>query len=163
MKLTHTPELWVAAFDGGKALIFRNAGTGAEVALDLVGEFSHDNAPDRDRTSDAAGRLPHGAGRSGGVGLSAGVAHGASAVEQTDRHTLEEQRFVAGLIDHLNRQAAAGAFEAIILLAGERALGEARRHIDAALKGKIVHQEAKDVVNEPTPAIAARVQTVLNA
>lgn len=163
MKLSKTPELWVAAFDGGKALIFRNSGTAAEVALDLVEQFDHDNAPDRDRTSDAPGRLPDGAGRSGGVGLSAGVAHGASAVEQTDRHALEEQRFVAELIDHLNRQALAGAFEAIILLAGKTALGEARRHIGAALEGKIAHQEAKDVINEPSTAIAARVQTVLNA
>jgi protein required for attachment to host cells len=163
VKLTKTPELWVAAFDGGKALIFRNSGTAVEVSLDLVAQFDNENGPDREQTSDAAGRLPDGAGRGGGAGLPAGVAHGASAVAQTDRHDLEEERFVAGLIDHLNRQAAADAFQAIIILAGEVALGQARRHFSAALDDKIAHQEAKDVVNEPTPAIAARVQTLLNA
>jgi len=163
VKLTKTPELWVVAFDGGKALIFRNAGTALEVSLELVNQFDNENRPDREQTSDAAGRLPDGAGRSGAAGLPAGVAHGASAVAQTDRHDLEEQRFVADLIDHLNRQAAADAFEAIILLGGEVALGEARRHFSTALEDKIAHQEAKDVVNEPTPALAARVQTLLNA
>ncbi|HCR65203.1 MAG TPA: hypothetical protein DIW38_01660, partial [Oceanicaulis sp.] len=65
----HKEPLWVAAFDGGKAMIFENTGPRTAPELALRAEFEIDNPPDRDQVSDAPGRLADGAGRSGGAGL----------------------------------------------------------------------------------------------
>lgn len=157
----HKEPLWVVAFDGGKALIFENTGPRLDPALTLVAEFKNDNPPDREHTTDAPGRLADGAGRGGGAGLPAGVALGASSVEQTDAHAQAEARFVSDLVSHLNEKADADAFGELVLMAAPQALGLARPLMGATLKARLVAEDAKDVVGEPSASLAARTVALL--
>ena len=157
----HKEPLWVAAFDGGKAMIFENTGPRTAPDLALRAEFEIDNPPDRDQVSDAPGRLADGAGRSGGAGLPKGVAVGASSVEHANAHDLAETEFVSDFIRHLNAEAEAERFGELIILAAPRALGVARPVMEPALTDRIIAQEPKDVVRESNSVIAERVGAIL--
>lgn len=152
---------WIAAFDGGKAVVFRNAGFDDAVDLELVERFDNDNPPDRDQTTDRPGRYQDAGSGSKGVNAPEGLAHGRSGVEQTDRHALEKVRFTDRLMARLAADAEQQAFDRLILLADQRSLGEARDQLTDRLERRIIAEEPKDVVNEPAEKLEARVQTLL--
>ena len=54
------------------------------------------------------------------------VGHGRSAVEQTDWHTQEEERFLQKLAGHLDTEVKAGHAKSIVIVAPPRALGVLR-------------------------------------
>ena len=151
--------LWVAAFDGGKALIFKNNGFDDAPDLELIERFDNDNPPDREQTTDAPGRYQDAGG--GRAGVDAQVAHGRSSVQQTDRHELEKTRFVDRLMDRLNADAEARKYDRLILMAPERALGAARDHYGHRLTERLEHEEAKDLVQHTTDEIEQRVKAIL--
>ena len=151
--------LWVAVFDGGKALIFQNDGFDDAVNLRLLARYDNDNPPDREQTTDAPGRFEDSGG--GAKGMPADVAAGRSSVEQTDRHELEKLRFTDRLMDRLAQDAEAHLFDRLILVAADRVLGEARERYTDRLERRIIHEEPKDVTNEPSDKLEARVQTLL--
>lgn len=153
--------LWVVAFDGGKASIFLKSGARAEPELDLLDSFELTNPPDHEQSRDSQGRLADGAGRTGGSGMSAGLAVGASRIERTDAHDQAEAGFVADLIDHLNAKAEADAFAELVLLGAPQALGVARPKMSPALKQRLVAEADKDVAGEPADAIARHVGHLL--
>jgi len=152
---------WIAAFDGGKAVIFRNAGFNDAVNLELAERFDNDNPPDREQTTDRPGRFQDAGSGSKGMNAPEGLAHGRSGVEQTDRHELEKRRFIDRLMERLAGEAEQHTFDRLVLLADERSLGEARAQLTDRLERRIIAAEPKDVVNEPADKLEARVQTLL--
>lgn len=138
---------WVAAFDGGKALIWRNEGFDDQPNLKLLESFGVENLPDRDLSDDRPGRMADPAG-------------GLSGVEQTDRHDQVETRFIETFIHRLNASAAGADFDRILVFAPPAALGTARGHYTDALKVKLT-EIPLDVVNEPMEKIDARVAEAL--
>lgn len=152
---------WIAAFDGGKAVVFKNAGFDDAVDLQLVERFDNDNPPDRDQTADRPGRHQDAGSGAKGANAPQGLAHGRSGVEQTDRHALEKVRFIDRLVARLAADAEQQAFDRLVLLADQRSLGEAREQLTDRLERRIIAEEAKDVVNEPADKLEARVQTLL--
>jgi protein required for attachment to host cells len=143
MKTLIDAVTWVAAFDGGKALIWRNEGFDDQPNLKLVTGMHTDNPPDREHGKDRPGRF-------------ADPTHGRSAVGQTDLHLQTKTRFVESVINRLNSAAAAGDFDRILLLAPASALGDARPHYSDTLARKTIEYDA-DVVHQPIQKIDARV------
>lgn len=133
---------WVAALDGGKALIWRNEGFDDQPNLKLVDQDALDNPPAHDHDSDRPGRI-----------VKASGAH--SAVEHTDGHTQAKHDFVQSVIARLNREADKGAFDRLVLLAPAHVLGEARPHYSPALKKALLERE-RDVVHQSTDKIEAQ-------
>lgn len=138
---------WVAALDGGKALIWRNEGFDDQPNLKLVEQYSLDNPPAHTLGSDRPGRISKGSA-------------GRAAVEHRDGHKQAKQDFVQAVIGRLNRSAEKGEFDRVLLLAPAHVLGEARPHYCAALQKGLIERE-RDVVHQPTSKIDAQVVAAL--
>lgn len=155
-------KLWVAVFDGGKALFLENKGFYDAPDLQLISKHDNDNPPDREQTTDAPGRFQDsGSGSKGNMNLGEGQAHGRSSVQQTDRHEMEKRRFVDRMVDRLNEEARTDTFDQILLIADDKSLGEAREQYSDKLQKKVIAEEAVDVVNEPIDKLEKRVKKLL--
>jgi protein required for attachment to host cells len=70
-----------------------------------------------------------------------------SAVEETDWHELEKERFAASIADRINRAALTNAFDQIVIVAPPKILGELRREFAKETEAKIVAEIPKDLTN----------------
>lgn len=128
--------------DGKRFLLLRNAGDLREPRLAFEGGGEQENPSTQQQGSDQPGRY-------------ASYGSARSAVEQTDFHQIEEDRFageVAGLLDRL---AAAGDFDKLIVVAPPRTLAELRKRYGRAVSGRILAELAKDLTKHPVNEIAA--------
>ena len=139
MELAHRTVVLVA--DGRKLLFLRNAGDAAYPNLVVEHAEEHSNPADRDQASDAAGRAssPQGASR--------------SSVQATDFHQLEEDRFAADAADLLKRRALAHRFDALIVVAPPKTLGELRKHYHKEVSDRLVGELDKDLTGHTIPDI----------
>ncbi|MGH8517895.1 MAG: host attachment family protein [Panacagrimonas sp.] len=134
-----TPELriptatLVVVADGNKALFLRNRGTAQVPDLVVEDTMEQDNPPDREQTSDRAGRRA--------AASTNQTVRG--AVEQTDRHDLEESRFSARVAERLYRDPPTGAFDHLILVAPPTALGQLRRHLHDSVSERVLGEIPK--------------------
>ncbi len=135
---------WVIVCDGRKALVLENAGDEKFLNLKTRQVFDHPDAKTHELGTDAPGRSY------------SSVGHGRSAMEQTDWHTQEEQRFLQTLAGHLDAEVKAGRAKSIIIVAPPRALGVLRPAYSHDLR-KAVHLEIdKDLVALPVYEIEKR-------
>ncbi|MEJ7926459.1 host attachment family protein [Sphingobium sp. AN641] len=139
MQIDHDALVLVA--DGRKLLLFRNRGDRAFPQLEADVVRVQDNPPNRDQASDAPGRS-----------FSSTGSH-RSAMEQTNFHDLEEQRFAAEAAAMLNKRALANEYEKLIVIAPPTALGEIRKHYHKEVSARLVGEIAKDLSNHPVPEI----------
>ena len=135
MRIAHDALVLVA--DGRKSLFLRNEGDAEFVNLVVEDQRAHADLKDGDMKSDAPGRS------------FASVGSRRSAIEETDYHQQEEDRFAAVTAALLSKRAKANAFEELIIVAPPRTLGELRQHYDKAVEAKIVAEVDKDLVNHP--------------
>ncbi|WP_157218018.1 host attachment family protein [Flavisphingomonas formosensis] len=131
----------VAVTDGRKLLLLRNHGDEKMLDLRVETHRVQDNPPDREQGSDRSGRSMNSVGSHRG------------AMEETDFHQLEEDRFAAATVDLLNRRALEDDFSALLVIAPPNTLGEMRKHYHKALQGRIVGELDKDLANQPVPEI----------
>ena len=132
---------WVVVCDGRKALVLENAGDEKFLNLKTREVFDH---PDQ-KTSELGTGAP---GRS-----FSSVGHGRSAVEQTDWHTQEEERFLRKLAGHLDAEVKAGRAKSIVIVAPPRALGVLRPAYSHDLKKVMRSEIDKDLVKLPVHEI----------
>lgn len=150
-----TPELripsatLVVVADGHKALFLRNRGTAQIPDLVVEDTMQQDNPPDREQTSDRPGRRA-------AAPTQPSVR---SAIEQTDRHDLEESRFSAKVAERLYRDPPTGGFEHLILVASPTALGQLRRHLHDSVSQRVLGEVPKTL----TQHAVADIQKVLTA
>lgn len=135
MRIAHDALVLVA--DGRKSLFLRNEGDGEVLNLVVEDQRAHADLKDSDLKSDAPGRS------------FASVGSRRSAVQETDYHQQEEDRFAADTAALLSKRAHANGFEQLIIIAPPRTLGELRRHYDKAVEARIVAEVDKDLVNHP--------------
>jgi len=140
--LIHHKALVLVA-DGRKYLLLRNLGSLNEPQLAYEGGGEKGNPATREQGTDQPGR----------AFASVGGARG--AIEQTDFHQLEEDRFAADVAGFLNHLAAAQDFEELIVVAPPKSLAELRRHYDKAVTSRIVAEVDKDLTKHPVTEIAA--------
>jgi protein required for attachment to host cells len=140
MQLPHNSFVVVA--DGKKMLFFRNEGDGAYPKLEVERKRETSDAPDRDQKTDLAGSAPTG---------SAGA--GRSAYQEADYHQLEEDRFAAETAELLRKRALRNEFEALIIVAPPRTLGELRKHYHKEVQKRLAGEVAKDLTGHPVAEI----------
>jgi protein required for attachment to host cells len=133
---------WVVVADGEKALFLRNDGDEQFPNLQVFREIEHPNPPDREQAADRPGRLTDG-----------GDGTHRSAVQETDWHRLEKERFAKDIADRLYKHAHAGRIPALVLVASPMVLGEIRKELHKEV-GKLVSAEVdKDLTNHPVHEI----------
>jgi protein required for attachment to host cells len=139
MQIPHDSFVLVA--DGRKSLFFRNEGDGEFPNLIVESADSHPDPKDREIKSDGPGRAfaSNGAGR--------------SAYEETDFHQQEEDRFAAATAEMLKARALRNDFDALVVIAPPRTLGELRKHYHKEVERRLVAEVPKDLVNVPVAEI----------
>lgn len=144
MHLAHDTAVLVA--DGRKLLLLRNRGDDAHPDLVVEHGEEHPNPADRDQKSDAPGRS------------ASNVGGGQSTMDEPDYHQLEEDRFAKDAADLLKRRALSHAFDALIVVAAPRTLGELRKHYHGEVSARITGEIAKDLTGHPVADIAAAIK-----
>lgn len=142
--------------DGRKAIFLRNSGAPPHPALHVDAVLRHDTPANRDIVTDAPGRnaAGHERPRHNFPGSLGGGAR--SAIEDTDWHQLEEDRFVHFVTSTLSRAAHAEPSVQIAIILPPKALGELRRDMDKMLKQHIIAEIAHDLTGHTLPDIAKR-------
>jgi protein required for attachment to host cells len=128
---------WVVVCDGKKALVLENAGDEKFLNLKTREVFDHPDAKTHELGTDAPGRA------------FSSVGSGRSAVEQTDWHTQEEDRFLRKLLGHLEAAVNAGQVKSLIVVAPPRALGVLRHAYSHNLRAALRAEIGKDLVKLP--------------
>ncbi|MBT9612871.1 MAG: host attachment protein [Burkholderiales bacterium] len=131
----------VLVADGRKMLFLRNHGDGAQIDLRIEAHREQDNPPNRDQASDAPGRS------------FASVGSRRSAMEETDFHQIEEDRFAAEAASLL--RALSSDFETLVVVAPPRTLGELRKHYHQEVTSRIINEIDKDFTGRPIDEIEA--------
>lgn len=135
MKKTVT---WILVADGARARILKNEGPGKGLEAAMDQEFRH--------------KLPSthelGVERPGRVQESANAARHAME-NPVDWHRFEKEKFAKEMAGVLDKAAAAGAFERLILVAPPRTLGDLRAALGAAAKKKVTAELDKDLTHVP--------------
>jgi protein required for attachment to host cells len=132
---------WVIVCDGKKALVLENAGDEKFLNLNTREVFDHPDAKTHELGTDAPGRS------------FSSVGHGRSAVEQTDWHTQEEERFLRKLADHLDAAVKAGEAKSLFMVAPPRALGVLRQAYSHNVRQALRAEVDKDFVKLPVHEI----------
>lgn len=127
--------------DGKRYLLLRNVGEFRNPRLIFEGGGEKENPPTRDHGSDQPGR----------AFSSAGTAR--SAMEQTDFHQLEEDRFAAEVAEMLGKLAESGDFKELIVAAPAKCLAELRKGFRREVSSRIVAEIAKDLTKHPVGEI----------
>ncbi len=132
---------WVLVGDGKKALFLRNEGDAELLNLRRIDVREHVNPATRDQGAGAPGRAvsPNGS----RVG----------AVEQTDWHQIEEDRFAAGMAADLNRAVQDGSAKELIIVVPPKVLAEIRRDLSEEAHRAVKAEIAKDLTHHPIPEI----------
>lgn len=145
----HKQTTWAAIADGAKALILVNDGTDAEPVLTVLAKAEMENAPTREQGTDRPGRR---------ADPSAGQR---SAMETTDWHEFAEGRFVRDFAERLNRAAAHGRFDRLILVAPPKALGLLRPALSAEVTGRLAAEIPSDLTGHPVGEIERQIAKAL--
>ena len=128
-------EALVLVGDGRRALFLRNRGTPAQPELVLENQVEQDNPPTREQGTDRPGRKPG----------TDGVSH--SAVEESDRHQLAEQRFAVSIAKRLYEMGNAHEYQALVVVAPPKMLGDLRAALHPEVTQRIVGEVPKDLLS----------------
>jgi protein required for attachment to host cells len=142
---------WVLIADGEKALFLQNMTDGENPHLDVFREEEQENPPNREQAANRRGRFNDGPN-----------VH-RSAVEDTDWHQLQKERFAQELADILYKKAHQGSFDHIVLVAPPKTLGELRDELHQEVANKVIGEIPKTLTNHPVDEIEKIVKEELNA
>jgi len=132
---------WVVVCDGKKALVFENVGDTKLLNLRTREVYEQPDEKTRELGTDAPGRSIN------------SINGRRSAVEQTDWHDQEEQRFLQRLAGHLDAEVNAGNAKSLIVVAPPRALGVLRQAYSPNLRNALRAEIDKDFVRMPVHEI----------
>jgi protein required for attachment to host cells len=138
---------WVIVADGEKYLILRNAGNRAHPDLRVMRHAEQENPPTGEQGTDRPGRFSD-------------PAAGRSAVEETDWHRLEKERFAKDLAERLRLWALEGAFRSLVIVADPRTLGVLRPLLHKEVAARLAGEISKDLTGVPVPEIEAALAAV---
>jgi protein required for attachment to host cells len=128
--------------DGRKALFLRNHGAQLDIRLEVERRLLHATPATHEMGTDRPGRTVSGP---GGV---------RSAMEQTDWHHLEEDRFIDTVAAVLAQEAAADPDLKIAIVLPPKLLGHLRAGMSAAVQKHVIAEIHKDLTRLPIPDIA---------
>ena len=132
---------WVVVCDGTKALVLENAGDEKFPNLKTKEVFEQKDPKTSEQGTDAPGRAINSVGAM------------RSAMEQTDWHTQQEERFLRQLARELDAAVDAGRIKSLIVVAPPRALGVLRRAYSQNVRSALRAEIDKDFVKLPVHEI----------
>lgn len=141
MNIRHNALILVA--DGKKYVLLRNTGDIRRIAFTYEGGGEKENPATHEQGSAPPGRAFSSV---GGV---------RSAIEQTDWHQIEEDRFADHIVQLLGSLADAGDFEELIVVAPPRTLAEMREGYNHSITTRLVAEIPKDLTKHPVAEIAS--------
>lgn len=169
MHVPHNSVVLVA--DGRKLLFLRNEGDDVHPNLTVEHAEERVNPADGEQKTDAAGRssstqsgpgappaAQNGSMHARGGGAQFAPSRGSMA--ETDFHQLEEDRFAADAAELLKKRALSNDYEALIVVAPPKTLGEMRKHYHKEVSSRLTGELSKDLTGHPIPDIE---QALLNA
>jgi protein required for attachment to host cells len=140
-----TTGTWVLVADSEKAMLLENIGDADLPVLELRKLTEQSNPATHDQGSDRPGRrMDSGPGQR-------------SAMEETDWHRLEQDRFAEGLADMLRRAVARHDITRLILVAGPRVLGALRAAMHAEVSSVVVAEVGQSLTHHPLDEVARHV------
>ena len=135
----------VLVADGRKALFLRNQGDEQQIDLRTASHREREDRKDSDIKTDAAGRSSRPAGAGGFQ----------DTMEEPDFHQQEEDRFARELAEKVNAMALAGKFDALVVIAPARTMGELRPLWHKEVGARLVGEHVKEMTDRPIPDIEA--------
>jgi protein required for attachment to host cells len=140
LRIPHDALIFVG--DGRKALFLRNAGDEKFPNLKTEQVFVDENPSTHEQGSDKPGR----AFKRAGTNLR-------GAVETTDWHELEEQRFAQRVAAAMEKLVRERNVKALVVAAPPRTLAELRQCFHADVKRRIIAEIDKDLTKHPVGEI----------
>lgn len=134
---------WVVIADGEKALTLVNEGDARDMNLGLRTKKQQNNPQAQDWATDKPGRFNDG----GGIHR--------SAVQDTDWHELEKERFASDLADRLYKDAHANAFSDLVIIASRPVLSVLRQEMHSEVQDRVLLELPKVLTNHPLDEIEA--------
>jgi protein required for attachment to host cells len=142
---------WFILADGAKARILqRRASEPRSFAVVVHEESAEAILPSHELTTDRPGRSYESATPS------------RHAVQwKTDPHEAAKIQFEQRIADLVNRAAEQGLFDALVLVAPPRVLGEVRKALSPQARERLVLEEGKDLLGLPEPTLTNRLTALL--
>lgn len=135
----------VLVADGRKALFLRNQGDARQIDLRTTSHQEYKDRKDSDIKTDASGQSPAPA----GTGLAGGT------MGEPNFHQQEKDRFAQDLAESINDMALAGKFDALVIIAPAKTMGELRSHWHSEVSKRIIGEHVKEMTDRPVQAIEA--------
>lgn len=142
---------WALVADGRKALFLRNNGDTKDYNLGVVWHRTMDNPASREQGTERPGRPTSGPDGRG------------AALEPTDWHQIAEDRFAGEVAEILNKAAADGAFEEVVIVAPPAVLSELRGKLSAKAAAAVIAEMPKTLTDHPLDKIAKILKSDLDA
>ncbi|MFP5330222.1 MAG: host attachment family protein [Alphaproteobacteria bacterium] len=139
MAIPHGALVLVA--DGTKVLFLRNHGDEGMIDLRTEAHDIRDDRKDREIKTDAPGTQ----------GQSAG--YGRPAMDETDFHQQEEDRWVKDAAEELKKRALRNDFDSLVVIAPPKALGTLRKELHKEVEKRIILTVNKEMTDRPIPDI----------
>lgn len=143
MNLPHDTLVLVA--DGRKALFLRNQGNAQQIDLRTASHEEREDRKNSDFKTAPSGQSP----APGGTGLSGGT------MGEPDFHQQEEDRFAQDIAKTINAMALAGRFDALVVVAPARTMGELRPLWHKEVTRRILGEHVKEMTDRPLADIEA--------
>lgn len=139
IKLEH--DIWVVVADGEKALFLRNEGDEKYPNLEVFREMKEENPATHDQGTDRPGRFND------------GPSPHKSAVQETDWHRIEKERFAREIAERLYKAAHKGDYKRLVIVAPPLVMGEMRKELHKEVEQRLVGEVPKTLTNHTIPEI----------
>ena len=146
MPLPHNALVLVA--DGTKVLYLRNHGDETQIDLRTESHDQREDRKDRDIKTDAPGTAAVRMSSGGGDVFR-------PAMEETDFHQQEEDRWIKDAAEELKKRVLRNDFDALAVVAPPKALGVLRKSLHKEVEKRIVCTVNKEMSGRPIPDIEA--------
>ena len=127
--------------DGRKMLFLRNHGDENQLDLRTEAHDEREDRKDREIKTDGPGTQ------------SQSFGYGRPAMEETDFHQQEEDRWIKDAADKLKQRALRNDFEALVIVAPPKALGVLRKELHKEVERRVVATFNKEMTDRPIPDI----------
>ncbi|WP_299788641.1 host attachment family protein [uncultured Marivita sp.] len=134
-------DAWVVIADGEKVLYLVNKGDEMDMNLVVRDKEEQDNPQAQDWAANRPGRFND------------GPSVQRSAVDDTDWHQLEKERFAKDVADQLYKDVHKGRFKDLIIIASRPALSELRKEMHPEVEKTLILDVAKVLTNHPIDEI----------
>jgi len=138
----------VLVADGTKVLFLRNHGDENQIDLRTEAHDQREDRKDRELKTDAPGTAAARFSSGGGDTFR-------PAMEETDFHQQEEDRWIKDAAEELKKRALRNDFDALAIVAPPKALGVLRKALHKEVEKRIVCTVNKEMSGRPIPDIEA--------